>query len=62
MNNKAYEERLQEQKALLLKCQEDHGLKSCLNCEQIFSCLQRRNYVDTVYASMHKGQSGNFDF
>lgn len=57
-----YELRLEEQKELLKACQADKALQSCLNCEDIFKCTQRKDYVDAVYSSMNKGNTGGFDF
>lgn len=61
MNDK-FEARLLEQKGLLQDCQKEKGLKSCLNCDEVFSCIVRKSYVDAVYNSMNKGHTGGFDF
>ncbi len=38
-------------------------LNSCYNCDEIFNCQTRKNYVDAVYNSMSKGKTeGGFDF
>lgn len=39
------------------------NLNSCYNCDEIFNCQTRKNYVDAVYNSMSKGKTeGGFDF
>ncbi|KAA6224999.1 MULTISPECIES: hypothetical protein [unclassified Campylobacter] len=57
-----YELDLDEKKEHLKQCQEEKNFKSCYNCESIFNCLVRKNFVDAVYASMSKGKTGGFDF
>lgn len=47
---------------LLLNCQQELGLSSCMGCDKVFECNIRRAYVDSAYNSMSKGQSGGFDF
>ncbi|QCD52959.1 hypothetical protein [Campylobacter sp. RM16192] len=47
---------------ILRSCQEQKGLKSCFECENLFECDTRKNYVDAVYNSMSKGDTGGFDF
>lgn len=46
----------------LKKCQENKSLKSCSPCELFFECQLRKDYVDAVYNSMSKGQTGGFEF
>ncbi len=57
-----YELRLKSATKELKECQQNHDTKSCLNCEKLLDCEIRREYVDSVYASMSKGQSGGFEF
>lgn len=57
-----FELELERQTQILQSCQANNGLNSCLNCEKIFECETRKNYVDAVYFSMSKGDSGGFDF
>ncbi|WP_215425455.1 hypothetical protein [Campylobacter jejuni] len=52
-----------EKKEILLSCQNSKNLNSCYNCDEIFNCQTRKNYVDAVYNSMSKGKTeGGFDF
>ncbi len=55
---KALEIKMQE----LQRCQEEHGLRSCLTCEKILGCSIRNAYVNAVYESMNKGRGGGFEF
>ncbi|CAM3455721.1 hypothetical protein ACLMNI_000662 [Campylobacter upsaliensis] len=58
-----FEEDMRFKKDILQKCQNDRGLNSCYQCEEIFSCTTRKNYVDAVYNSMSKGKTeGGFEF
>lgn len=57
-----FAQNLDEKLAALKNCQENRGLFSCLNCEEIFSCQTRAAYVRAVYASMNKNIEGDFDF
>ena len=64
MNKKIdkYKEKLSQAKKDLKNCQLNLNLKSCLNCEKLLDCEIRKKYVDAVYDSMSKGQSGGFEF
>lgn len=57
-----FTQRLDEQRQLLVQCQNEKSLKSCLPCEDFFTCILRKNYTDAVYSSMNKGHGGDFDF
>lgn len=57
-----FELELEKQKEILLSCQASKNLVSCFNCEQIFECQTRKDYVDAAYNSMSKGDTGGFDF
>lgn len=57
-----FELELEKQAQILKICQTDRQISSCLNCELIFDCKTRKDYVDAAYASMSKGDSGGFDF
>ncbi|EAH5217436.1 hypothetical protein AAIL08_000952 [Campylobacter upsaliensis] len=58
-----FEEDMRVKKDILQKCQNDRGLNSCYQCEKIFNCTTRKNYVDAVYNSMSKGKTeGGFEF
>ncbi len=64
MNNDTdrYKERLQETTQKLKSCHSELKVDSCLNCEKIFDCEIRKEYIDAVYKSMSKGQTGGFEF
>ncbi len=57
-----YEKQLEERLQELHRCQKEMKLDSCMKCEKIFDCKIRKSYVDSVYESMRKGQSGGFEF
>lgn len=44
------------------KCQQEHNIDSCMNCEYTLNCEIRENYVKAVYESMNKGSGGGFEF
>ncbi|MCX2682761.1 hypothetical protein OQH60_02610 [Campylobacter sp. MIT 21-1685] len=57
-----FEQELDKRKEFLLECQ-NLKHKTCYNCDEIFDCQTRKNYVDAVYNSMSKGKTeGGFDF
>ncbi|BDQ28328.1 hypothetical protein [Helicobacter ailurogastricus] len=58
----AYEQKLDELVQKVQACQERKGVGSCLRCSLTLECVDRKAYVASVYASMNKGQQGNFDF
>ena len=59
----SYEQALDEQILILKACQQKQGMKSCFNCEKLFNCSTRQDYVNAVYNSMSKGKNeGGFDF
>lgn len=60
--NEVYEQRLDEALKKLQACQDEHKLKSCSKCEQYIGCEIRRKYVQSVYDSMSKGETGGFEF
>lgn len=58
-----FEQDLHSKKELLQNCQIEKSLNSCYHCQELFSCVLRKNYVDAVYNSMSKGKTeGGFDF
>lgn len=57
-----YQLSLDEKKETLQKCQEEKQLKSCMECDALFECEVRKEYVRAVYESMNKGQGGGFEF
>ncbi len=46
----------------LKSCQEQKGIKSCLDCSLLLNCIVRDSYIHAVYSSMNKGASGGFEF
>jgi len=46
----------------LQSCQKEKTHKSCSDCESYFNCDIRNEYVDAVYNSMSKGDTGGFEF
>lgn len=65
MSNKQddkYKELLVSVTKNLKDCQNNLQLQSCFDCEKLFDCEIRKNYVNAVYSSMSKGQSGGFEF
>lgn len=59
----SFELALDEKKDALQKCQSAKNTNSCYNCDKIFECSTRGDYVNAVYASMSKGKSGGgFEF
>ncbi|TQR60230.1 hypothetical protein [Campylobacter troglodytis] len=59
----SFELALDEKKALLQECQASKNSNSCYECESIFNCETRSNYVKAVYDSMSKGKTdGGFEF
>jgi len=57
-----FSKRLEEQKAILQQCQNEKNFTSCNKCNKIIGCEIRRNYVQAVYDSMSKGETGGFEF
>ncbi len=57
-----FEERLDAALVTMQQCQVDKGLKSCSQCEFYIGCDTRRAYVQAVYDSMSKGETGGFEF
>lgn len=53
---------LEEMIVKLNGCQDAKSLKSCSDCESFFTCELRRDYVNAVYNSMSKGDTGGFEF
>jgi hypothetical protein len=46
----------------LQQCQQEKALKSCSQCDEYIGCPIRRDYVQAVYDSMSKGETGGFEF
>ncbi len=57
-----YKQNLENATEKLKECQKSLELKSCFNCEKVLDCEIRKEYIDAVYKSMSKGQSGGFEF
>ncbi|RAX53891.1 hypothetical protein CCY99_05795 [Helicobacter sp. 16-1353] len=57
-----FQKELDEKIIKLQDCQKNKNLDSCLKCENIVGCEIRKDYVDSVYASMNKGSGGFFNF
>jgi len=66
MSEKAKEESLErelrDRMEEIERCQRDRGLESCLPCPTVLECDIRKRYVDSVYTSMNRGESGGFEF
>ncbi|MBS9778764.1 MAG: hypothetical protein KGV58_00475 [Campylobacteraceae bacterium] len=46
----------------LQECQSQKETKSCFTCKKVLECPTRKEYVNSVYNSMSKGESGGFEF
>ena len=61
----AFELALKQKAKILQECQSQKRQKSCFNCEVFFDCETRKEYVNSCYNSMSKGNTGSdggFDF
>ena len=61
----AFELALKQKAKILQECQEQRERKSCTGCKLFFDCETRKEYVNSCYNSMSKGNTGNdggFDF
>ncbi len=61
-STEVFEQRLDAAMQKLRECQKEKQLKSCSKCEQYIGCEIRRAYVQSVYDSMSKGETGGFEF
>ena len=61
-NSDIYEQRLDIEIKKLQECQSKHQVKSCKECEHYIGCDVRKDYVNAVYNSMSKGDTGGFEF
>ena len=43
-------------------CQKEKNLSTCSACEAYIGCELRKEYVEAVYNSMSKGDTGGFEF
>ena len=57
-----FEQRVDESIVKLQACQQDHSVKTCSACEHYIGCETRKSYVNAVYDSMSKGETGGFEF
>ena len=57
-----YEKKHIEELEKLEECKKDKGYDSCRKCSEFYSCSLRKEYVDAVFSSMNKGQTGGFEF
>ncbi len=57
-----FEERLSGMIAKVQQCQKDKNLDSCMKCDKLIGCDLRKEYVQTTYESMSKGEIGGFEF
>ncbi len=57
-----FEERLSGMIAKVQQCQKDKDLDSCMKCDMLIGCDLRKEYVQTTYESMSKGEIGGFEF
>ena len=46
----------------LRSCQGGKSLSSCFVCSEVLGCELRSKYVKSVYFSMSKGETGDFEF
>ncbi|WP_373070962.1 hypothetical protein [Sulfurimonas sp.] len=44
------------------ECQQKNSVDSCSKCDQFLKCELRNDYVNSVYNSMSKGDTGGFEF
>ncbi len=57
-----FKAKLLSQQEILQACQKEHKIKSCMLCKEVIGCATRKMYVNSVYQSMNKGESGGFEF
>ncbi|WP_037940692.1 hypothetical protein [Sulfurospirillum arcachonense] len=62
MEKDEFQKDLEDKKKTLQECQTTKNLKTCMDCEKIFECETRKNYVRATYDSMSKGETGGFEF
>ena len=62
VDNNIYEQKLDIEIKRLQECQVEHQVKSCKDCEHYIGCDVRKTYVNAVYNSMSKGDTGGFEF
>jgi len=57
-----FQQKLLGAKKDLEQCQSEKELTSCSLCDSYLQCDTRRTYVQAVYDSMSKGETGGFEF
>ena len=57
-----FELHLEKKITELKECQKQKNLKSCSECLEFLECDLRKEYVEAVYNSMSKGDTGGFEF
>ncbi|HIE35112.1 MAG TPA: hypothetical protein EYP79_02805 [Campylobacterales bacterium] len=57
-----FEKELIQKLEVLKNCQKSKMVNSCLKCKEIIGCKTRNEYINAVYLSMNKNQSGGFEF
>ncbi len=57
-----FELHLDEMIKKIKECQQKNALESCSKCEHFLKCELRDDYVNSVYNSMSKGDTGGFEF
>ncbi|MDR1910975.1 MAG: hypothetical protein LBQ52_01335 [Helicobacteraceae bacterium] len=58
----SFEQKREKSRAVLSQCQRERMLTSCYDCDKVFECQTRSDYVNCVYQSMSKGATGGFEF
>ena len=61
-SSEIFEQRLDETLQKLQSCQNDQNVATCNDCERCIGCEIRQAYVQAVYDSMSKGETGGFEF
>jgi len=57
-----FEQKLDNSVIELKSCQQKNSISSCTECKELIGCELRNNYVEAVYQSMNKNQTGGFEF
>jgi len=57
-----FELHLDEMIVKVTACQKERNLTSCSACELYLECKLRDEYIQAVYNSMSKGDTGGFEF
>lgn len=61
-SNDVFERKLDDAIVTLQQCQQEKRVASCSDCEHYIGCEVRKAYVQAVYDSMSKGETGGFEF